>query len=313
MNEEISLCGFNCGICPAYKVNLKTDEDRKLVDEGWKKFHRTGGWIYKEPYCEGCFNVPEKAPLWSRCPIRRCVLTNKVENCGYCPDYPCSRLKNIIYITKKIAERTKKSGTKDDFEKFALPFLGEQKLEEMHQEFIKTVQNNEFQPVNAHTIIFPEELNLKTFSETQIELEKSIETLQYLHTTLESMLTLHCKTPGGQEQELKQNKENLKFLWVIGRYGKLITSTDESSIEITAKEIKKYLKYGKYRTTNKLETLARHGIKGDFIEDKITIMFTKKPDAAFALQKYITTLLENISERRAFTKFWKADMNVFCS
>ncbi len=33
-NEAISLCGFNCGIYPAYKLNLKIDKDRVKVDEG---------------------------------------------------------------------------------------------------------------------------------------------------------------------------------------------------------------------------------------------------------------------------------------
>jgi len=307
MKEKISLCGFNCGICPGYKDNLKTDKNRKLVDEGWKKFHRTSGWIYKEPYCEGCFNIPEKAPLWSRCPIRRCVLTNNVENCGYCPDYPCPRIENMIYVTKKIATRTRKSGTKDDFKKFALPYLGEQKLEEINKQFITTIQNIEFQPVNTHTVKFPQDLNL----ETHIEPEKFIEALQYLHSTLESISTLHWKTPGGREQELKRNKETLKFLWIIGRYGELITNNGEPLIEITAEKIKKILKYGKYRTTKKLQELVKHGIESNSIEDKITIKFSKKPDTAIAFQEYIKKLLKNISERKAYSKFWKADMTVF--
>ncbi len=51
LNEAISLCGFNCGICPAYQMNLKTTEDCEIIDKGWK----TGGWVYKDFYCNGCY------------------------------------------------------------------------------------------------------------------------------------------------------------------------------------------------------------------------------------------------------------------
>lgn len=311
MTEAISLCGFNCSICPAYKANLKSDEDRKTVDEGWKKFHRTRGWIYKEPYCEGCFNIPEKVPLWKKCHIRRCVLTNNAENCGYCLDYPCSRINNMIRVTEAIAKRTGKTGTEEDFQKFALPFLSRSRLDEIHQGFIETTLDNDYHPVNTTTIGFPSQLNPETLEGTQLEQEKFREALQNLHYALESIMTLHCKTPGGQEQELKRNKENMKFLWVIGRYGKLLTDNDESLIEITIEEIKKYLKYGKNKVKRKLLELETHKIDGDSLKDKIRIKFTEKPEIAIALQNYANLLLKNNSERIAYSKFWKADMSIF--
>ncbi|MFX0123232.1 MAG: DUF3795 domain-containing protein [Candidatus Hodarchaeota archaeon] len=307
MNKETSLCGFNCIICPAFKSNIKSEDDRLKVDEGWKRFHRTRGWIYEEDYCQGCFNV-SKAPLWSSCYIRKCVLTNNVENCGYCPDYPCPRIKNMIHITKKIAERTKKEGTQADYQKFGLPYLNESKLEELHQEYTKTVRDTGTPPLNIPTVKFPQNVTQELISRQQI---RKLELLQDLHSCLESMLTLHCKTPGGQEQELKKNKELLKFLWIIGRYGSLITDTDKSSIEITPKKIKKHLKYGKWRTERKLQELATHGIDGHYSSDKVGIKFTKNYEIAILLQKYIQILLENNSERIAYSKFWKADMNVF--
>jgi hypothetical protein len=60
-------------------------------------------------------------------------------------------------------------------------------------------------------------------------------------------MTLHCKTPGGQEQELKRNKDNIKFLWIVGRHGKLLTDNGKPLIVITLKELKFHIKYGKYR------------------------------------------------------------------
>ncbi|MFX1511178.1 MAG: DUF3795 domain-containing protein [Promethearchaeota archaeon] len=311
MNEAISCCGFNCGICPAYKTNLNSDEDRLKVDEGWRKFHRTRGWVYKKPYCEGCFTIPEKIPLWSNCYVRRCVLANNVESCGQCLDYPCPRIKNMSHATNVIARRTRKDGTQEDFEKFALPYLNAARLKKIHQKFIKTVQDTVFQPINTSTVNFLSNLNPETLSKTDLEPGYVTEVLHNLHTVLESLMTLHCKTPGGQEQEIKRNKENTKFLWIIGRYGTLLTDTDEPSIEITFETIKKNLKYGKYKTKRKLQELTRHNIEGDSFKDKIRIKFSEKSETALVLQHYIKILLENYKERTAYSKFWKADMSIF--
>jgi hypothetical protein len=162
--------------------------------------------------------------------------------------------------------------------------------------------------MNTHTIKFPPNINQEFLLQSQIE---DPEYLQSLHSYLESVLTLQCRSPGGQEQELKQKKELLKFLWIIGRYGNLITDNDKPSIEITMKELKQYLKYGKWRTQRKLDELAPHGIDGHYFSDKIGIKFTKNYQTTILLQKYIQILLENNSERSAYSKFWKADMNVF--
>ncbi|MFX1516413.1 MAG: DUF3795 domain-containing protein [Promethearchaeota archaeon] len=302
MNQKISLCGFNCGICPAYKTNLKSDEDRTKVDAGWKKFHKTRGWIYEEEYCNGCFNIPE-TPLWSGCYIRKCVLKNNIENCGYCPDYPCPRIENMIHVTKKIAKRTKKEGTEEDYQKFGLPFLSEPILEELHKEFDKTLDDIETQPLNTHTVEFPTNINQEFASQSEM--------LQDLHSTLKNILTLNTKTPGGQEQELKKKKEVLKFLWIIGRYGNLMIEDNQPSIEITIEELKKHLKYGKWRTQRKLEELVSHGIDGQYTRNKVSIKFNQNFQIVELLQKYVQMLLENNSERNAYSKFWKADMNIF--
>ena len=308
MKEAISLCGFNCGICPAYKPNLKSDEDRMKVDEGWKKFHKTKGWVYKEPFCNGCFNDPHH-PLWSSCAIRKCVFGNNIENCGHCLDYPCPRISNMIHITKKIAERTKKTGNEDDFLKFALPYLGKAKLDEIHQHIIETTQATEYSPINTTTIGFPSKLNNSI--DTRLKPKQFEKALHNLHSTIDSIMTLHCRTLGGQEQELKRNKENAKFLWIVGRYGKLKSENNDFLIGITATDIKQYLRYGKHKLQKKLVELAQHGIETDYSDVKATIKFSEIPETALILQKYINSLLENYKERTAYTRFWKADMSVF--
>ncbi|MFX0185118.1 MAG: DUF3795 domain-containing protein [Candidatus Hodarchaeota archaeon] len=311
MTEAISLCGFDCGICPAFEENLTSEEDRIKVDEGWKKFHKTRGWVYKEDFCNGCFYIPETPPLWSTCFIRKCVLGNNVENCGYCLDYPCPRIKNMIRIINKIAERTRDSGTQKDYQMFALPHLNETRLDEIHNQFIKTVAKTDTKPENPFIVSFPSILDQTMFSGIEFSQKEIQEALQNLHSIIGSMLSLHCKTPGGQEQEIKRKKENTKFLWIVGRFGRLLTDNEELSIEISKEGIKKYLKYGKNKTERKLQELTDQGIEGDYFKDKIRIKFTNKQETAIIIQKYIQSLLDNNSERGAYSKFWKADMSIF--
>lgn len=310
MDEDISLCGFDCGICPAYKPNLKSDKDRNVVDKGWKRFHRSRGWTYDRPYCEGCFSTPDRTPLWSTCPVRKCVLKNNVENCGYCLDYPCPRVNWLIHATTLIAERTKKEGTQEDYERFALPYLNKARLNGIHERVKKAAGEFKSQPVNTSTVPYPSHLNPKTFSGTKLKPDEFREMMRKLHSKLEEMMTLRCRTQGGQEQEMKRKKEGLKFIWVIGRFGRLMVG-DGPVFEITEGEIKKWLKYGKHRIKQKLQELADYGLESKYIGDKIEMKFVEKPKVALALRHYIKLLLKNHSERAAFSKFWKADMSVF--
>ncbi len=124
-------------------------------------------------------------------------------------------------------------------------------------------------------------------------------------------MTLNCRTSEGREQELKRNKDNIKFLWVIGRHGKLLDNEDDLSIEITTDKIKKNLRYSKYKIKRILPELVKHGIDGNYINDKVRIRFTEQPETTIALQLYKQLLLDNYSERTAYSRFWKADMSVF--
>ena len=129
MGDLISRCGMNCGICPAYRENIKSDEDRIAIDKGWKKFHGTPGWNYDRLYCEGCLPDEKAAILFTNCWLRRCTFLNEVENCGYCLDYPCPRINNMISIMRGIERRTIETGTPDNYEKFVKPHLIKDRLD----------------------------------------------------------------------------------------------------------------------------------------------------------------------------------------
>ncbi|MFX0085212.1 MAG: DUF3795 domain-containing protein [Candidatus Hodarchaeota archaeon] len=234
-----------------------------------EKFYKTLGWIYKEQYCKGCFNTNKKPPLWANYHIRSCALINDVQNCGYCLDFPCPRIKNMIQATETIAKRTKDTGTQDEYQKFALPYSNKLRLEQINQEFRKTISEISYRSVNIHTMNFQAELNLEPLLDIGLNREEIEKTLQNLHSTLKSINTLHCYTKGGQEQELKRKKDKIKFFWTVGMNGKIMCDNDRILIQITLKELKDQIKYGKYRIKRKLKELENHRIKTEFVDNKI--------------------------------------------
>jgi hypothetical protein len=151
--------------------------------------------------------------------------------------------------------------------------------------------------VNTSTVSFPSKLNSKALSATQLDPRKIEDALRKLRATLESMLTLYCRTPSGREQELKRKKENAKLLWTIGKYGKLETIDDEPSILITLADFKEHIGYGKHKLKTQLQELSKHGVEGTHNKGKIRVRFAEKTAAAFALKHY-TRLLQNYGRAR---------------
>jgi len=78
--ELIAPCGMNCAVCSGY-LALKNDVKSKGI---------------RMPYCKGCRPRDKKcAFLKKRCDL---LLSNKVEFCYECKDFPCERL---IHVDKR--------------------------------------------------------------------------------------------------------------------------------------------------------------------------------------------------------------------
>ena len=76
-SELIAPCGMNCAVCSGY-LALKNDVKSKGI---------------RMPYCKGCRPRDKKcAFLKKRCEL---LLSNKVEFCFECKDFPCEKLKHI--------------------------------------------------------------------------------------------------------------------------------------------------------------------------------------------------------------------------
>ncbi|MBS4015435.1 MAG: DUF3795 domain-containing protein [Candidatus Latescibacteria bacterium] len=99
MKNIIAYCGINCNECPAYIATQNNDDvARAKVAEEWQKIFNPN--IKPEDInCDGCTSADTR--LFSHClecQIRLCGIEKKVENCAYCPEYACDKLKDCFKI-----------------------------------------------------------------------------------------------------------------------------------------------------------------------------------------------------------------------
>ena len=121
MIKNPGKCGCDCFICPTYKNNIKTIEDRQKCSSGWSKFLNIKLSPEKLRACDGC-SVPdsERKVYYLNCKIRKCAIVNEVDNCAYCSGFPCDELLDV-HSLQKIRNRedyTKTTGkeiSKTDF------------------------------------------------------------------------------------------------------------------------------------------------------------------------------------------------------
>ncbi len=83
------MCGYLCDICKAFAPNIKKKDERERLSALWTKYYDLD--IPAERiYCEGCRSVKKDATrIDNNCPVRACVLQNRIDNCGQCSKYPC--------------------------------------------------------------------------------------------------------------------------------------------------------------------------------------------------------------------------------
>jgi hypothetical protein len=92
MDNIIAYCGLDCSQCPAYIATQKGDpEEIAKVAKEWSSEQLS--FKPEELYCDGC-NSNTRIFSWCKeCPIRRCCQQKGFENCAYCEDYFCDKLK----------------------------------------------------------------------------------------------------------------------------------------------------------------------------------------------------------------------------
>lgn len=102
MNEMISYCGLICDTCPIHLATLETNKEAqaakrleiaKLCCEHYGVNFR----LEDINDCDGC--RAESGRLFfgcKTCEIRKCAMEKGVDNCAYCTEYACERLKAFL-------------------------------------------------------------------------------------------------------------------------------------------------------------------------------------------------------------------------
>ena len=92
----IGFCGIDCGQCKAFIATRNDDAElRRAAAAEWSKFY--GHELKPEDInCVGC-TAPNGSHIGycAVCEIRTCGTNKKVQNCGYCVEYGCSKLKKV--------------------------------------------------------------------------------------------------------------------------------------------------------------------------------------------------------------------------
>jgi len=93
IEKMITYCGLDCLQCGAL-IAARTNDDGKRADVAALWRDEYGADIKAEDiYCDGC--TSEGGLLFqhcSVCEIRKCGVDKGVVICGYCEEYPCTKL-----------------------------------------------------------------------------------------------------------------------------------------------------------------------------------------------------------------------------
>ena len=92
---HLAYCGFNCETCPVYMATIQKD---KALQETLAKEYSTKNSLFvaADMICKGCKAKVVSEKMCGFCEMRRCGIEKKVDNCGMCAEYPCTKIETYI-------------------------------------------------------------------------------------------------------------------------------------------------------------------------------------------------------------------------
>lgn len=99
METMIAYCGLTCDSCPIHLATLEQDKSRQQtmrgsIAEQCSKHYGMNLQPEDITDCDGCrANTGRLFSGCLNCEIRKCASQKNIENCAYCSDYACERLK----------------------------------------------------------------------------------------------------------------------------------------------------------------------------------------------------------------------------
>ncbi len=327
MSDLFAKCGCNCGRCPSYRENLKTDEDRQRCSHGWEKYLGFRLSPGKLRLCDGCQAPDDENPVrYQNCYVRRCAVRNGVETCALCSAYPKCEDVGMVSLAadtrEKIAARLGTSIPEGDYLTFIEPYEGMKHLDKIRaslglEEIVEITKLS----VEPGIVDFPHDIS---FSKEEMSAFKD------LYQLLATIKTISGNTYARQTALKKEKQYILKLLWTFGLFGefkeeggshlvvdsetyaaqKIPSSSDYSRV------VKHYFRtLEDYGVHCKIVPLMESGwlTPGGALRKKGWLMKMAFDDSAGgvaalkALRSYTAKLSEEYG-KRAFRYFSKADM-----
>jgi hypothetical protein len=325
MKDLFSKCGANCGRCPAYRENVKTDEDKQRCSDGWHKYLGVRLNVQR-CYCDGCQTPDNENPVlvYGRygCKIRRCAVFNGVETCAHCSAYPCEDVRTQFSFDSesraKIAARLGTPIPEEEYLTFIEPYELHKHLDEICAS-LTPEDIVEMTPVSVKSkvIEFPDDLPFPQ------------EPFKALHRLLATVGTVEGISHARQEVLKKRRQHLLKILWAFGRFGEF-SEEGGSHLAIDSETyLAEKIQSSYSQVMDYFKTLEEHGVHCEHVplteEGWLTpkgalrkggwlmkLSFGNEAGGAptlKALQSYTAKLHEKHG-KRAFRYFSRADMRV---
>jgi hypothetical protein len=257
MRDLYSKCGINCGHCPSYAENLRTEEDRQLCSDGWYKYHGFRLSPGKLRCCDGCQIPDEENPVrYISCGRRKCAVFNRVETCAHCSAYPCEAFGPDL-DRGEIASRIGSSVPEADYLTFIEPYESRRHLDEIRASLdpndIRTMTTVSFEP---RTAAFPDDLSLPA--------EKST-AFSALYRLLVGVGTAGAVSYVHRLELGKRRRHLLKILWAFGRYGELTGEGGPHLVLDSATYLQQKIHSNYERVMDYLGALGEHGVRCEHI------------------------------------------------
>ena len=114
MDKLIAICGLNCKECEAYIATQNNDmRQKEEIAKKWSGLYSVS--VSPEDInCVGCGIDGDHIGYCSICEVRKCGISNSIENCALCDSYPdCNTLNKFL----KMAPEDGRKKIKDNLEK----------------------------------------------------------------------------------------------------------------------------------------------------------------------------------------------------
>jgi len=237
MLKLVAKCGIDCSVCP-WGPHPRKSMTAKEFERYRNDAKRILGYMPIKTPCLKCQTPDSKIPTGSKLPNRKCLIrqcVNKigVANCAYCLRFPCDTVKATggVWNRKNIEGKLGAPISEEEYHVFVEPFEGISRLQTIRASLKpEEIMEPKKGASTSETGIadFPEDLPF------------SIEETLSFRDVYNLLATIKCSPLGlldtdtfAQQHTLENRRAHvLRFLWILGRYGKF--EEKDASLEVDA-------------------------------------------------------------------------------